>query len=1008
MSPRVRKKMPCDTLKSSGSKLWGTAPSTRSQRYGRSYAEGEAVKCKVEPPDIDDEAFQVKRRRSARLTLKAVEKFDPQEDVKPIVSAAGEARKKRGAFSETKYEGSKPFGKQSAVNVGMNHGPISQGPYTNDKLNVVPSPGLRIKKALPSSRFAPQLNSPFLEQYSPPVRSQTSAGQCAGFLQTIETLKHAEVRRSPRVNKGCPPSKLAQELHRSKQPREGKGLQNRNLKSAPCSPANLLGIKTKEEDPGYAYSPWSDSAVNLQNLKVDKTCSPGLRIKKVWSPWMSTLNQYAPPMLASSHYQHDSDSVVQTEQGIKCDAVATEAVQTAGEAEQILKSPAAASEAPQRHCSLGSPVIGEAQTGEMEENPVPVHVQDPAPVPVHVQDPEVSQDVPAMRVEDNKPIIQSCRTVPKKSRKGKLTAVQKAKCQEDMDRKMEFLMKNQRQLACKRNVLRKQQQVQSGEFVALSLDERQQRNKKKNLTSRLRQKRHFLETETKLLEYNVEILKAMEIGKIQVGKCVESLKKLSTLTLSPLLLKKNPEVVRTVECLRRFPESNHIREQAKAIYYRLMAMCVVPQSSTFMETLKRNVSEFQQKRYLSMLMLNYVREVSLQTEEDLEPGSDTNPSSCLVDTSTPYDNKPWVGSGIANAGPETNYSDDENVYPEEGDSDSLDLSMDSDSSADFSENMCTDISKTKSFRKRTNTVQKIGQANNLVTITEPPKEITVVLAEDRQHEGGIDETARATVNESDAQKDRNQTGNEKTASDQKQTGKKSTRNDTGEIGEILPIPTYDMDEDCVVEGVDIDTVDLESLTLLSDPDEALSGNLVQELLDQYESGLNDDTKTITISDTEETGPGDQTSAREAEEEESPPVLDLEAGDSSPGAHAGFLDISSCPPTLDSVTNPGTSNSSAGVEREASQQLPGSVPERGLGNLEVSHPEKPQSQPTPKSNRKEMEFSLPSPERTVGGDSQGSAGSRRSLSPATVMGSVFKSYSNVLRRSLRNRKTVGKE
>uniref|UniRef100_A0A224XN30 Putative hepatoma-derived growth factor n=1 Tax=Panstrongylus lignarius TaxID=156445 RepID=A0A224XN30_9HEMI len=128
-----------------------------------------------------------------------------------------------------------------------------------------------------------------------------------------------------------------------------------------------------------------------------------------------------------------------------------------------------------------------------------------------------------------------------------------------------------------------------------------------------KQKYEFLHTESLLLEIDINIKSALNLQKAQPDKCIALLDKLNELKITPLMLKKHPELVHTIKKMRKYVGNIHrwnmteedleafkesagrIRVKSEHIYNKFKSLFLNPDINNFWEFFNKEVERFQEK-----------------------------------------------------------------------------------------------------------------------------------------------------------------------------------------------------------------------------------------------------------------------------------------------------------------------------------------------------------------------------------------------------------------------------
>ncbi|KAK2156576.1 hypothetical protein LSH36_209g01010 [Paralvinella palmiformis] len=120
-------------------------------------------------------------------------------------------------------------------------------------------------------------------------------------------------------------------------------------------------------------------------------------------------------------------------------------------------------------------------------------------------------------------------------------------------------------------------------------DEEKERKKKLKYEQKKKEKIQFLQTETKLTQMDLEIKKSLNTEHLDIDKCIAVMTELENMTLSALLLKKNPEIMITIKKCRRYKGSDRVQHKAEYIYNKFKGLFMSGEGEDYNQGVIRQV-----------------------------------------------------------------------------------------------------------------------------------------------------------------------------------------------------------------------------------------------------------------------------------------------------------------------------------------------------------------------------------------------------------------------------------
>lgn len=163
-------------------------------------------------------------------------------------------------------------------------------------------------------------------------------------------------------------------------------------------------------------------------------------------------------------------------------------------------------------------------------------------------------------------------------------------------------------------------QVESGECLPTemktNLEKKENRTtkeesalKREKISLRIKEQLRFLHVEQKLIDIDFYLKKSVHYESPDMEMALKHLQQLETLAIAPLMLKKQPEIVTTIQMLRNYvgpinpdPDpivnekwkhlSEKIRNLCKSLYGKIQGLFSVAKDETFLSVFEKEVDEF--------------------------------------------------------------------------------------------------------------------------------------------------------------------------------------------------------------------------------------------------------------------------------------------------------------------------------------------------------------------------------------------------------------------------------
>eukprot|EP00095_Tigriopus_kingsejongensis_P002731 maker-scaffold226_size249562-snap-gene-1.18 protein:Tk02731 transcript:maker-scaffold226_size249562-snap-gene-1.18-mRNA-1 annotation:"PREDICTED: hypothetical protein LOC100741236" len=192
----------------------------------------------------------------------------------------------------------------------------------------------------------------------------------------------------------------------------------------------------------------------------------------------------------------------------------------------------------------------------------------------------------------------------------------------DKDRPLAFESKEaeiQWEKVTAKNALKFKEKVESGQFIPdeirKKLEQKLNRSpeeeeilKKERELGNKKEKIKWLQIEHRLIDLDYTIKQSLHFEKPEMEACLEALAELGTLALTPLMLKKQPDIVTTIRKLRKYvgpqaaseaktneditSRAQDIRLKANQVFMKLQSTFTTPEGANFWEAFENQVTAF--------------------------------------------------------------------------------------------------------------------------------------------------------------------------------------------------------------------------------------------------------------------------------------------------------------------------------------------------------------------------------------------------------------------------------
>ena len=168
-------------------------------------------------------------------------------------------------------------------------------------------------------------------------------------------------------------------------------------------------------------------------------------------------------------------------------------------------------------------------------------------------------------------------------------------------------------LASRRNRLRLEHAIKTGEFDPNKKTQQSKKVTKKKFDSMTKEEKESLErsrklyrqrftanmldclaTEKNALKELINLRQALCLPDIDIEASKITLEKMQTFTFRPLILKRNPEIVLTVRACT-YHSDKEIREKSESLYNSFQAMFMVPEDSAFVDAFLDTAAEYKEE-----------------------------------------------------------------------------------------------------------------------------------------------------------------------------------------------------------------------------------------------------------------------------------------------------------------------------------------------------------------------------------------------------------------------------
>ncbi|XP_025081807.1 titin homolog isoform X5 [Pomacea canaliculata] len=166
-----------------------------------------------------------------------------------------------------------------------------------------------------------------------------------------------------------------------------------------------------------------------------------------------------------------------------------------------------------------------------------------------------------------------------------------------------------------------------------------ERKKKEKFEQKKKEKIHFIQTESKLVQMDEEIKNSLQVANMDVDKCIAVLEDLEALPVNHIMLRKNPDIMKTIKHCRKFKNSERIKAKAEVIYNKFKTLFLNGDRET-----AKVIQKIEQKKKEKDKGKKENKENVIESRVDVEMIQDTRDkdttevSPAITDSSTPTPN----------------------------------------------------------------------------------------------------------------------------------------------------------------------------------------------------------------------------------------------------------------------------------------------------------------------------------------------------------------------------------
>ncbi|XP_013392433.1 myb-like protein X [Lingula anatina] len=93
-----------------------------------------------------------------------------------------------------------------------------------------------------------------------------------------------------------------------------------------------------------------------------------------------------------------------------------------------------------------------------------------------------------------------------------------------------------------------------------------------------------------------EIKRTLSVGNADIDKCIAVMEELNNMTIEPVMLQKNPAILKTIKMCRRYKGDSRVQKKSELIYNRFKTMFMVGEGENFSEVFRKAKDKYQKEQ----------------------------------------------------------------------------------------------------------------------------------------------------------------------------------------------------------------------------------------------------------------------------------------------------------------------------------------------------------------------------------------------------------------------------
>uniref|UniRef100_T1IXA1 PWWP domain-containing protein n=1 Tax=Strigamia maritima TaxID=126957 RepID=T1IXA1_STRMM len=125
--------------------------------------------------------------------------------------------------------------------------------------------------------------------------------------------------------------------------------------------------------------------------------------------------------------------------------------------------------------------------------------------------------------------------------------------------------------------------------------EEKERKKREKFEKKKKEKIRFLQVEVKLSEIDAALKESLNMSNPNHDRCIQVLSELDVLPVTAVMLKKNPDIVRTIKKCRYYRTNEIIKQKSEYLYNKFKSLFVISDGESFAQIFELETKNFQEE-----------------------------------------------------------------------------------------------------------------------------------------------------------------------------------------------------------------------------------------------------------------------------------------------------------------------------------------------------------------------------------------------------------------------------